>query len=187
MQGHCVSSPLFCCFVVLFFKELSNLIPTHSFCQAPPFLGYLSLHQNQLTGALPEFMNLRSLFYLDLSSNFFSGSIPHDWSSGRDRLNRLRHVYLDHNRFEGELLPTFSQIGNGRVETLMLSNNRFTGRFPGNWTKLEDLELQHNNFTSISKRLCKKIVFAGGEIIHFRADCDICSCKYLCGRDYCLM
>ena len=159
------------------------MIPTHSFCQAPPFLGYLSLHQNQLTGALPEFMNLRSLFYLDLSSNFFSGSIPHDWSSGRDRLNRLRHVYLDHNRFEGELLPTLPQMGNGRVETLMLSNNRFTGSFPSNWTlltHLQQLELQHNNFTSIDKKICKMVVFAQGELTHFRADCDICSCKFFC-------
>ena len=72
---------------------------SHTLLLFSPFVltGYLSLHKNQLSGPLPENMNLRHLFYLDLSSNQFYGLIPRDWSVGPNRLTLMRHLYLDHN------------------------------------------------------------------------------------------
>lgn len=42
----------------------------------------------------------------------------------------LRHLYLDHNSFQGEVPITMVGIGSGRLETLALDSNQFTGALP---------------------------------------------------------
>lgn len=89
-------------------------------------LGQFNVRFNQMTGTIPSNLQLRQLFYMDLSFNQFSGTIPPDL--GTESV-RLRHLYLDHNRFEG----TFpSQVLNQQLKALTLNDNQFTGTFPGN-------------------------------------------------------
>lgn len=42
--------------------------------------------------------------------------------------------------------------------------------------------LQGNQFTSLGKETCKLSVFEGGEMVEFRADCDICDCGLQCDQ-----
>ena len=146
--------------------------------------GYLNLYQNQLHGTLPNNLGLRSLSYLDLGHNDFSGPIPEDWCTGHDSFRRLRHLHLDHNRFNGSLPQDFTQIGGGRLNQLTVQNNELTGVVPGDWdpiTMLVTLEVQNNEFSGFGKNLCKLSVFHSGELASLRSPCDICSC----GQPFC--
>jgi hypothetical protein len=111
------------------------------FCRRLLFhIGYLSLHMNHLEGTIPSNMNLRDLFYIDLSFNNLTGSIPIDWIEGRNILSGLHHLYLDHNMMSGSLPTTLPTIGNGRLEQMFLDDNRFTGVFPGGFVNVNFLQ-----------------------------------------------
>lgn len=133
--------------------------------------------------------NLRNLFYLDLGHNDLTGTVPLDWTSGRDQLNRLRVLYLNNNRLSGELPVDFiAELGNGRCEMIILHDNQFTGQIPGQYTVLNHLdiiEVQNNNFDSMDTDLCSFIVFSLGEMISLKADCEVCRCKWFCDLDEC--
>lgn len=101
--------------------------------------GYLSLPRNKLVG-VPENVNLRGLFYMDISFNNIVGTIPQDWMSGRDSMIRLHHLYIDHNQFSGPVPQEITEIGNGRLEQLYISDNLFTGTFPGNYSSADFLQ-----------------------------------------------
>ena len=76
-----------------------------------------------MTGTMPaEGSRLRQLYYMDLGRNSFSGTIP-----PMDEYVRLRHLYLDHNNFEGQLPQNIVNTGDGRLESLFVNDNRFTG------------------------------------------------------------
>jgi len=92
------------------------------------FPEYLILHNNQLSGTLPEGIRLRQLFYLDLSNNNFEGPLPFDFAAN---MVFLRILYLGHNQFSGTLPTDFSlQLGDGRLKQLFIPDNQFTGEFP---------------------------------------------------------
>ena len=92
--------------------------------------GYINFYKNQLTGTIPSDMRLRQLFYFDLGRNKFSGTLPADIG---DKYIRLRHLHLDHNQFVGTIPPTYTQAGNGRLESLSLNSNLLTGSVPTNY------------------------------------------------------
>ena len=102
------------------------------------------------------------------------------WAVGGQRLNKLTHLYLNHNQLVGEIPERFVEIGGSRLAQLQVSYNRFTGVFPAGWRMgyLEALEMQHNNFTAFGSGFCKLSVFAGGraEMTTLRSDCNICNC-----------
>jgi hypothetical protein len=66
---------------------------------------------------------------LDLGGNTFEGALPEDI----DSMAEIRHLYLDHNRFNGTIPDVLPLIGNGRIETLSLDHNQFEGVFPDLW------------------------------------------------------
>ena len=49
---------------------------------------------------------------VDLSFNQLRGRIPEDWAIQGLAMIRLRHLYLDHNRFTGPLPSILPTIGN---------------------------------------------------------------------------
>lgn len=85
-------------------------------------------------------MNLRELFYMDLSYNNITGGIPLDWIEGRDTVSSLRHLYLDHNMLTGTLTNSLANLGNGRLEQLILNDNQFYGTFPAGYQTADFLQ-----------------------------------------------
>ncbi|CAB9521446.1 receptor-like protein kinase [Seminavis robusta] len=146
----------------------------------PKDLRYLILHHNRFNGTLPERLRLRSLYYLDISDNAFEGSIAGiDWPQ---MLPALRIMYLENNKFSGELPQDFPQVGGGNVKQLFLQGNNFTGSFPSwGWSDyhLTNMNIAHNNFDEI-RDLCGLGVFESGELVELRADCNVCTCDTLC-------
>lgn len=157
---------------------------THGF---PP--GFLTIYNNSITGPLPTGTNWRNLFYFDVGRNLMTGTLPTDWWEGRNTLLRIRHLYLSHNRFSGTIPSQFTTMGNGRMNLVVINNNRFEGQFPGGWDPawfLEVTEFQNNNFQTMSSDLCRMIVFNGGELTTMGVDCRICRCGgFLCRAPYC--
>ena len=64
---------------------------------------------------------------MDLGHNNFVGTLP----SSFERFYALRHLALDHNDLNGTIPSVFPNIGNGRLETLYMNDNRLTGSIPG--------------------------------------------------------
>lgn len=152
------------------------------------FAAWISLHNNQFSGPLPLNWNLRKLFYLDLGRNSLTGTIPDDWVEGDNALISLRLLYVDYNNLGGPLPSQWTNLGTGRMKSMILSNNTFTGEVPGGYQVTETLYLydfQHNDFSSMNKDLCKLLIYEEGEIMSFKADCDICGCQYFCGQGEC--
>jgi hypothetical protein len=151
----------------------------------------LSLYQNFLSGPIPDGLNLRHLYYLDLSHNRFNGTLPTEWADEAYGLTNIRLLYLEHNELQGDIPSNWPAIGNGRVETLHMAHNQLTGRIPGGYyprTFLQSLELHGNQFSgSMPSDVCSLIVFSPmeGELVNLRADCNVCTCEYSCGPDEC--
>ncbi|PPR94985.1 hypothetical protein GOBAR_AA25683 [Gossypium barbadense] len=88
-----------------------------------PSLQYLNLAHNQLQNALTDmFGPLSSLSTLDLSFNSLNGGLPESFKN----LTSINSMYLQNNQFSG----TIDVLANLPLDTLDVSNNRFTGWVP---------------------------------------------------------
>ncbi|XP_057789526.1 receptor-like protein 9DC3 [Salvia miltiorrhiza] len=77
---------------------------------------------------------LEAFTIIDLSSNRFSGSIPHSIGN----LNSLRYLNLSHNNFMGHIPASLGNIS--VLESLDLSSNKLDGGIPSELTRLTFLE-----------------------------------------------
>jgi len=150
-------------------------------------LKYLILNHNKLSGTIPSDLNLASLYILDLSFNYFVGTIGSD-SFGNS--NQLRLIYLNNNKLSGTIPVELVTAGKEKINSIDLSDNRFTGHFPftNSWvennSRLQTLLVQKNNFNSdISQEICNMSVYEYGDMVQMDADCDLCYCEVLC--DHC--
>jgi hypothetical protein len=75
------------------------------------------------------------MFLMDLGYNKFTGTLP----SSLGRFYALRHLALDHNDLSGSIPYEFVNIGNGRLETLYMNDNRLTGVAPGKFPLTDKL------------------------------------------------
>lgn len=151
-------------------------------------LRWLSLRNNSLTGALPNSLNWRYMFWLDLGYNQFTGSIPLDWMHGDSSLINLRDLFVDHNQYSGTIPPSIVYLGNGRIDQLVLNDNLFSGEFLADYESasfLQTLHLHRNNFSAIDPGLCShaKLGDESAELVSYTADCHVCWCLYYC--DWC--
>lgn len=162
-----------CCFSV--FSDTQHLILV-SFIS-----GWLVLSHNKFSGYLPPDWRMRELFYLDLGYNFLSGPLPNDWDRN---MVRLRHLYLDHNSFSGNVPGYFSQLGNGRIKQISVNSNFLEGEVPFNWDTKDQiiaLNFQDNNITTpLDPAVCELSTFEQGVMVEMRVDCPICTCDTLC-------
>ncbi|KEH33785.1 LRR receptor-like kinase family protein [Medicago truncatula] len=99
----------------------------------------LRLDHNSFTGRLPNISPM--VYHVDLSYNFFSGSIPHSWKN----LNEVGVINLWRNRLSGEALGHLSDWR--QLEVLILGENEFSGTIPINFSQnLEVVILRANQF-----------------------------------------
>lgn len=138
-----------------------------------PYLTYLSLAHNALTGALPDdsyFSEMSRLTTLSFSENALQGSLPpamaaltdlrllaldgNELTGGlstsvyRNAMTNLQELYLAYNSFEDRLSnDSFQQLTDLKV--LDLKSNKLSGPLPDAlWalTNLEVLDVHHNAF-----------------------------------------
>ena len=89
---------------------------------------YLNLYSNKFTGTIPHNLRWRRITFADLGRNQFRGKLPDDIGQ---RWVELRFLYLDHNQFTGEIPTSYPGAGNGRMEAMTFNNNMLTGNVPG--------------------------------------------------------
>lgn len=128
----------------------------------------MSIKSQNVSGELPvEFSQLRYLEMLDLSRNFFNGSVPAAWSNLRlldlelmgnrlsgpfprvlTQMKTLKNLSIEGNLFSGAI-P--SEIGTlVSLERFLLDSNEFTGELPATLarlTNLIDLRISDNKFS----------------------------------------
>ncbi|GLJ08865.1 hypothetical protein SUGI_0097310 [Cryptomeria japonica] len=97
-----------------------------------PFLEYLNLANNHLTGPIPHSLGyLPSLEVLDLHNNFLHGKIPKTLANNS---SKLRSLDVSGNFLVGRISPSFGKLGTLRY--LNVSNNNLEGPIPwGAWFK----------------------------------------------------
>ncbi len=103
-----------------------------------PKLEILTLNNNNISGAIPDFDNLSNLEILDLDNNDISGTIP-DF----DNLSKLKELKADYNQLSGQI-PEFSNSPD--LEIIDLDRNQLSDVIPdfNNLTKLRELKLNNN-------------------------------------------
>nr|XP_048330840.1 receptor-like protein 7 [Ziziphus jujuba var. spinosa] len=115
------------------------------FCN-PSYLYFIDLSDNTLTSTIPKCLgNLSySLDVLSLRNNFFQGTIPEICSNSA---SNLRIIDLSYNKLQGQLPRTLSTCM--MLEGIVVSNNQLRDVFPswlGSLPVLKILILQHNGF-----------------------------------------
>ncbi|CAJ1962915.1 unnamed protein product [Cylindrotheca closterium] len=172
-------------------NRLTGSIPADAFASTPDAgrfyqLRNFNVHRNQMTGSIPSNTRLRQLRIFDIGRNQFSGQVPEDF--GREAV-RLRHLYLDHNKFTGTFPSAALNAGDGFLSTLFINDNEFTGTFPGDHkstTAMIEMTIQNNNFVTMQRNAtCDLDVFSGGELVEFKSDCLICRCGFALMCRYC--
>ncbi|XP_009133159.1 receptor like protein 23-like [Brassica rapa] len=117
--------------------------------QIPPTISNLTslvilfLAENELTGSFPLVWSLSKLSMLDLSDNYFTGTL--NPNSGLFELQDLRYLNLGYNNFSSKLPSEFGNLT--ILEVLSLESNSFTGEIICNVSSLFGLVLSYNNFT----------------------------------------
>ncbi|XP_042060119.1 probable LRR receptor-like serine/threonine-protein kinase At1g07650 [Salvia splendens] len=128
----------------------------------------IALKAQNLTGGVPsEFAKFHHLKRLDLSRNYFNGSIPSQWAtlsladlsfmgnrlSGPfpkviTKMTSLVNLSLEGNQISGPVPSDIGKLVN--LQKLVLSSNAFTGALPtalAKLTSLLDMRISDNNFT----------------------------------------
>nr|AMM43069.1 LRR-RLK [Vernicia montana] len=104
----------------------------------------ISLKGQDLAGVLPRaIVKLPYLNFLDLNLNYLSGDIPREWAS-----MKLEYLILSVNRLTGQIPTYLGNIVT--LRGLSIENNMFSGTVPpqlGNLVDLEILFLSANNLT----------------------------------------
>lgn len=105
-------------------------------CSADGRVTKVVLEFFNLTGQLPPgtLASLDQLRVLSFKSNFLFGEIP-DLSA----LTNLKSLYLNNNRFSGQIPPSLSTLH--RLKVVVLSGNMITGEIPASLTRLPRLHV----------------------------------------------
>ncbi|CAA7032516.1 unnamed protein product [Microthlaspi erraticum] len=100
----------------------------------------LDLRYTELTGKIPESLNLPSLVNLDLSSNLLDGSLPSHVCQNSTKLKLIR---LDWKGFSGDFPSGFEKCA--LLEQLFLGRNKLTCKIPEDVFQLQRLKLLEIN------------------------------------------
>ncbi|KAL8513144.1 hypothetical protein ACS0TY_019360 [Phlomoides rotata] len=110
----------------------------------------LNISSMDLSGTIPQLLgNLSFLVSLDLSNNFFSGTLPPEFSLlHRLRFISLTSMSLSNNSFSGQIPAAFGKLIS--LQILYLGGNYLNGVIPkemGNLQNLVKLFIEHNQIT----------------------------------------
>ncbi|KAI7736502.1 hypothetical protein M8C21_000486 [Ambrosia artemisiifolia] len=104
----------------------------------------ISLKGQDLAGVLPPSLaKLPSIKMIDLSYNYLSGPIPHEWQS-----TELEFICLENNMLSGNVPAELGKLN--KLNILVLTANNLTGELPmelNNLTNLTELRLDSNYFS----------------------------------------
>ncbi|KAI3455369.1 hypothetical protein Pfo_012032 [Paulownia fortunei] len=119
----------------------------------------MNLSYNQLRGKLPDFSSKFSLSVLDMSTNRFSGLLPHVSPN-------LMSLILANNSFSGPITPICgSLVANNSLSFLDLSYNSLSGPLSDCWTYAENLVVLNVAKNLLSGQIPSSI----GHLIHLKA------------------
>ncbi|TYH86636.1 hypothetical protein ES332_D01G058100v1 [Gossypium tomentosum] len=120
-------------------SDLQGDIPSEIFQLG--YLEYVDLRGNSLTGYLPKSNWSSPLKFLDLSRNYFRGSIP----SSLGNLTKITYLYFSYKKLEGQIPDVFGNLN--KLTTLDFFDCYFSDQLPPsmfNLTQLTYLDLSAN-------------------------------------------
>ncbi|KAF7132149.1 hypothetical protein RHSIM_Rhsim09G0138900 [Rhododendron simsii] len=144
---------------------ISDVVPSW-FWDLPPNLVKIDISDNRMKGSVPDLSSAVSLFFINLSSNSFTGQLPRLPSSltALDLSKNLFsgsisficaitgplfwYVDLSSNQLSGELPNCWEPFH--ALHVISLANNTLSGELPrsfGNFFDLKTLQLSNNNFS----------------------------------------
>ncbi|XP_073273786.1 probable LRR receptor-like serine/threonine-protein kinase At2g24230 [Primulina huaijiensis] len=125
-------------------NKLRGSLPT-GFGGAFPDLRFLNLAENEILGRDSDFIGMKMIRYLNISSNMFKGSAVGIFEGP------LEVIDLSKNQFQGHIdqVSFSSKFNWTNLQYLDLSENQFSGGFTDlrNSQNLRHLNLAHNRFT----------------------------------------
>ena len=111
----------------------------------------LDVSNNNLSGEIPDYINMSNLENLNLSNNNFFGKIPVELG---DCLN-LKSLMLTKNRFTGSIHNEISQLN--MLWRLDLSENQLNGTIPENLVNLNNLTVLQINDNNLEGEIFDQI------------------------------
>ena len=129
------------------YGRTNGTFPSVANCRS---LTYLVLHYNSFTGNAPNLATNLNIYYVDLTYNQFSGTIP-----GFKNLSSLTYLFLYNNNFTG--LQKFQNLPS--LTYFYAHNNQMTGEIPdfSDCLSLYYLILFNNQFTNYKTGSFSKI------------------------------
>ncbi|KOM34398.1 hypothetical protein LR48_Vigan02g054800 [Vigna angularis] len=115
-------------------------IPSKNVSSVYPKLKYLNMSRNYFQGSIPrEFSQMKYLSELDLSNNQLSGEISDDIF---EAAQQLLFLILSNNKFEGPIFTIPANLG-----SLSLNDNNFNGELPRSIfnTSIISLDISNNH------------------------------------------
>ncbi|KAH6831750.1 hypothetical protein C2S53_008369 [Perilla frutescens var. hirtella] len=121
--------------------RISDQLPQWLSEFSSPFVEYLNLSYNQISGSVPDFSS-KLISIVDLESNMLSGLLPLFHPS-------TWFCQLSLNMFSGSI-SSLCTVSYGKLELLDLSGNQFSGELPDCWEKMKGLQVLSlaNNYFS---------------------------------------
>jgi len=124
---------------------LSGTIPQDFECLSE--LDTLVISFNLLTGTIPHFVwtKFPDMVHLDLSYNFFKGSIPDNTIAAKQP--KMKVLFLENNDLTGSIPKDIGELA--KMRRLHLDGNMLKGPIPSNihTPKMEELNLHNNQLT----------------------------------------
>ena len=101
-----------------------------------PYLEGLFLRDNSLSGEIPSWIyTSEHLKHIRIENNRLSGEV------GAFSAPNLQYMFLNGNYFSGSL-PTFNFARMSNLETIVLSDNSFSGPIPASWSAMADYNVR---------------------------------------------
>ncbi|KAM0874364.1 hypothetical protein ACQ4PT_037471 [Festuca glaucescens] len=106
-------------------------------------LEFFALNSNKFTGSIPPSLGkLSKVTWLDLANNSLTGRLPNsrDNGAGLDQLLNADHFHLNQNLLEGPI-PENMFNSSMRLKHIFLDRNRFSGNIPASIGVISTLEV----------------------------------------------